>query len=223
MASPCPHTRIAAAFLLLALAGACSAPEEPDAGSAPDGGVEDAGVDAARPDAGADRDAGRLEDAGPDGPDAGRDAGPDLGADGGPDAGPDLGADGGPDAGPDLGVDAGVDAGPDLGVDAGADAGPDLGVDAGPDAGPFDAGPDAGPFDAGLPPGGCLSDGDCLASEFCNYPIGTCGGVGTCTVVPGACPLVFDPQCGCDGMTYGNACEAAARRQSIRMAGACSP
>ncbi len=63
-------------------------------------------------------------------------------------------------------------------------------------------------------------------NEFCKYPTGTCGEgdiFGTCTVIPSGCPDVWDPVCGCDGMTYGNECEADAAGVSIAYWGECTP
>ena len=36
-----------------------------------------------------------------------------------------------------------------------------------------------------------------------------------------ACPAVFDPVCGCDGVTYGNSCEAGIKGLTSYTAGAC--
>ncbi len=63
-------------------------------------------------------------------------------------------------------------------------------------------------------------------NTFCQYPDGTCNAAdlfGVCIAVPNGCPDVWDPVCGCDGVTYGNECEAEAARMSIDHYGACEP
>lgn len=66
---------------------------------------------------------------------------------------------------------------------------------------------------------------DCDAGLFCQHQAGAlCGAAdapGECVAIPEACPDIFDPVCGCDGQTYGNACEAAASRVGIFELGAC--
>lgn len=56
------------------------------------------------------------------------------------------------------------------------------------------------------------------ASELC----GSFDSGGTCTEVPGTCDDVLSTVCGCDGMTYGNACFAAQNSTSVRSTGACA-
>jgi hypothetical protein len=72
-------------------------------------------------------------------------------------------------------------------------------------------------------PGGtsCSSDADCSADESCVFPLGTCGGEGNCRPTGHLCAQFYDPICGCDGFTYGNACSAASAGVSAAHAGAC--
>jgi len=78
------------------------------------------------------------------------------------------------------------------------------------------------------PPGetcGGFSGAVCADGEFCDYPDGAqCGAAdqtGTCKVRPEACPEYYSPVCGCDGVTYGNDCEANGAGTSVLHAGSC--
>ena len=83
-------------------------------------------------------------------------------------------------------------------------------------------------------PGGPVADGGtcgtiaglaCASPDsFCAMPVGSCqiaDGAGTCTPKPEVCTAQFEPVCGCDGNTYGNACAAAAAGMNIASEGEC--
>jgi hypothetical protein len=74
--------------------------------------------------------------------------------------------------------------------------------------------------------GGLLGRG-CVKGSFCDYaPEALCGAAdqtGTCTATPQACTEQYDPVCGCDDRTYGNACAANAAGVSVARKGACNP
>jgi hypothetical protein len=65
----------------------------------------------------------------------------------------------------------------------------------------------------------------CADGLFCDFaPETVCGSgdqTGICTEPPPACLHIYKPVCGCDGLTYGNACEAAASSVSVLHDGAC--
>ncbi len=76
----------------------------------------------------------------------------------------------------------------------------------------------------------CGGDYDpCNEGEFCRYDDLTCGldtfpwQIGTCQTRPATCITVYRPECGCDGVTYSNACEAKRAGASIRSHGECAP
>ncbi len=66
----------------------------------------------------------------------------------------------------------------------------------------------------------------CPSGQFCDYvPGDLCGWAdapGTCQSIPEACALYYDPVCGCDGNTYGNACLAASAGVGVLAGGACT-
>jgi len=63
----------------------------------------------------------------------------------------------------------------------------------------------------------------CRDGEFCKLPLGSCccDFFGECTPIPTGCADVWDPVCGCHGMTHGNECEAEALGVSIAHLGEC--
>jgi hypothetical protein len=68
----------------------------------------------------------------------------------------------------------------------------------------------------------CTSNADCATSQWCAKPAGDCDAAGVCTErIEGGCPLYLDPVCGCDGQTYGNACEALISHVNVEHAGTC--
>jgi hypothetical protein len=111
----------------------------------------------------------------------------------------DAGGDGAPDAPGDLPVtDSILDAPP---PDVGMDMPP---VDQGMDMPPVDQGMDMPTVD--MAPGACRSNGDCRATQFCEFPFGTCAAPGQC--VPRTAPICLTLLvCGCDGMVYDDDCD----------------
>jgi len=67
----------------------------------------------------------------------------------------------------------------------------------------------------------CFSNDGCAIGEFCGRPVGGCAVRGACVERPDGCLDIFDPVCGCDGKTYGNACEAARAGVAVEHAGSC--
>ena len=81
--------------------------------------------------------------------------------------------------------------------------------------------------DGGSGPGracGVRGASQCASGEFC-YREGNCGEVdqpGACLAIPSWCTKELFPVCGCDGVVYGNTCEAQAAQASVRHNGACA-
>ena len=74
--------------------------------------------------------------------------------------------------------------------------------------------------------GGRGNSYSCAVGEYCHHDVGEiCGWAdapGECRRIPGGfCTAHYDPVCGCDGVTYSNACRAASAGVSVRALGAC--
>jgi hypothetical protein len=86
-----------------------------------------------------------------------------------------------------------------------------------------DVGTGEGPIHGALV---CAGGGkDCPDGAYCKETaIGLCPGpkqTGVCAAKPQLCTRIYSPVCGCDGHTYGNACEAAAAGVAVASTGEC--
>lgn len=79
-------------------------------------------------------------------------------------------------------------------------------------------------FQCATDPGCSLQNNTCGSGSFCAFSLGTCGRLeqaSFCQTKPEACPEESLPVCGCDGVTYGNACEAFRAGVSVSFESAC--
>ncbi len=72
----------------------------------------------------------------------------------------------------------------------------------------------------------CVGNDVCPDTHYCRFPDADACGLllefpGTCELRPEACDGVFDPVCGCDDVTWSNACAAAAAGENVASVGAC--
>jgi len=70
---------------------------------------------------------------------------------------------------------------------------------------------------------GGTGGGTCGEAEFCQRPQGECAedAAGVCQSTPVTCPAIIAPVCGCDGLTYSNACVATGAGVTVDHEGAC--
>ncbi len=71
------------------------------------------------------------------------------------------------------------------------------------------------------PCGGIVGFRFCREGEYCATESCQPNAPGVCTRRPDFCPEVFQPVCGCDGRTYGNACKAASAGVGVTGVGPC--
>ncbi len=69
----------------------------------------------------------------------------------------------------------------------------------------------------------CATGNDCAGDEYCAKLLGACQDDGTCNPRPNDCLDMPAPVCGCDGITYTNACFAALAGVSVGHEGSCLP
>jgi hypothetical protein len=73
---------------------------------------------------------------------------------------------------------------------------------------------------------GGIAGVQCAPTDYCDYDNNQCGAVddlGKCKPRPNGCPKSYMPTCGCDGMIYGNDCDAASKGSDVSDLGGCAP
>lgn len=81
--------------------------------------------------------------------------------------------------------------------------------------------------EAAVPDNSCggIAGRPCAGGAFCDFAVeNACHGadlMGVCKPVPRMCTMVYDPVCGCNGVTYGNDCARVNAREQLAHRGAC--
>ena len=78
--------------------------------------------------------------------------------------------------------------------------------------------------ESGAACGGTAATKCSAPDDYCSLDAGTCKApeaAGQCKTKPRICTLDYTPVCGCDAVTYSNACNAASAGTSVDHPGAC--
>ncbi len=67
----------------------------------------------------------------------------------------------------------------------------------------------------------CRDNNECTDDSYCAKAPGDCESAGSCMPRPTACYEIYNPVCGCNGVTYGNDCYANAAGTNIAFKGIC--